>query len=157
MSIEVLARVLVPTPALNDPTPASFWRALIDHAHMFERPVDRAIVGGALADRLGFAFLAGYASALHALDPTLDPRTVACLAATEEGGAHPKAIRTRLERDGEGWRLTGRKQWVTLAGSTVLVLATRGSVAGERADLVVVRVTTDGPGVRVTPLPALPF
>ena len=60
----------------------------------FPRTIDRAAAGGASVDRVGYAFLAGYRAALSALDPLLGR---ASLCATEEGGAHPAQIATRLE------------------------------------------------------------
>jgi len=48
-------------------------------------PIDRAVRGGHAADRLGYAFAAGYGAALSALVPGVPPHTSLC--ATEEGGA----------------------------------------------------------------------
>lgn len=133
----------------------AFWRW---HARndRFSRPVDRAIAGGGGADRLGFAFVAGYAAALHAMFPAFGPRTLASLAATEDQGAHPKFIQTALSSADGGFVLSGKKSWVTLAGEELLVLAKAGELNG-RADLRVVRVSRSLPGVRVVPLPPAPF
>ena len=130
----------------------AFLEAHLARAASFDRPVDRAIAGGALADRIGYAFIAGYAAALQALVPDLGRRTVASLAATEERGAHPRAIRTTLTRTDSGTlSLRGHKRWVTLAGTELLVLATTGTTDEGRASLVVVRIPRDRPGVRVVP------
>src|SRR5437588_11886352 len=89
----------------------------------FSSTVDRAAAGGFVADRIGYAFLAGYRAALARLDPTLSR---ASLCATEEGGAHPRAIKTRLapQRDG-AFVLDGEKTFATLASAaeTLLVVA----------------------------------
>lgn len=126
-------------------------RALLDPAsaptaaHALDVPVDRALVGGASADRLGFAFASGYREALRALVPGLTG--VAALCATEDGGAHPRAIQTTLA----GGVLTGRKKWATgaNAASTLLVVASVGHDEHGKNQLRVVRVPTDSPGVRM--------
>ncbi len=52
------------------------------------------------------------------------------LAATEEGGGHPRAIKTALARtpDGAAWQLTGDKGFVTLGteADVLLVVASVG-------------------------------
>ena len=122
------------------------WRSATAAARAaWQAPVDRALIGGACADRLGFAFANGYAEALRALVGDVG---VAALCATEEGGAHPRAIQTRLEA-GE---LTGKKKWATGATSAavLLVVASTGIVDGKN-QLRVVRVAANAPGVRMHP------
>src|SRR5438067_2330425 len=104
----------------------------------FQASVERALWGGFHADRLGHAFAAGYGAALarlfdHAaaaqsLPPFPPPRGLVALAATESGGAHPRAIATRLEKEGGALLLRGEKTFVTLAGAAeeLLVVASRG-------------------------------
>ncbi|MFZ5476789.1 MAG: acyl-CoA dehydrogenase [Myxococcota bacterium] len=115
-------------------------------------PADRAILGGVTSDRLGHAFAAGYAAALARLAG--DPAATS-LCVTEEGGAHPRAIRTTLSPEG---RLRGAKAWSTLAGDAdvLLVAASVGERDG-RNELRVARVAADAPGVMRTPMPATPF
>ena len=119
-------------------------------------PIDRAFEGGLLADRLGFAFAAGYAAALQALVPALG-ESIAALCATEDGGAHPRAIHTRLDGDGT---VTGRKKWATVAthASSLLVVATTGLGDDGKPRLRVARVAADAPGVtlRATTAPFVP-
>jgi hypothetical protein len=117
----------------------------------FPSPVDRAFVGGFHADRVGYAFAAGYQCALHAIDPTLPVERIASFCATESGGAHPRSIATSLVEDGRGaFVLTGSKRWSTMApdADVLLVIATRGKRADGQNDLVVVRVAADAPGVK---------
>jgi alkylation response protein AidB-like acyl-CoA dehydrogenase len=61
---------------------------------------------------------------------------VGAFALTEaEAGSDAGALRTRAEPDGEGWRITGAKQWITNAayGGTVLLFArTDPDVPGSR-------------------------
>lgn len=118
------------------------------------RPIDGAMRAATLTSRLGLAFAAGYESALEALVPRLRGR-VAALAATEAGGAHPRAIETTLERRGASLRLSGKKRWVTLggAGSAWLVVARDGDAPpGPHPALRIVVVGTDAPGVVVRPM-----
>ncbi len=152
-----LERVLRPGPAATFADADDFWRSHVADAADFALPIERAVAGGALADRLGYAFMAGYTAALHALLPSGDPSAQRSLAATEEGGAHPRAIRSRLERSADGWRLSGTKSWVTLGSGGLFVLASRGEDAAGRAQLVLVHVREGSPGLRLVPQPELPF
>lgn len=152
-----LEPVLRPRPARTFADAEAFWRAHVEDVIALAAPVDRAIAGGALADRLGYAFVAGYSAALQALVDCRDPAARLSLAATEEGGAHPRAIRTRLERAGDGWTLTGEKAWVTLGSGALLVLASKGQGDDGRAQLVVVKVAADAPGATRFPQTELPF
>jgi hypothetical protein len=143
-------------PATDDL--AAWWAATARQRAAFEEPIDRALAGGACADRLGFAFAGGYAEALRALVPDLPPGSITALCATEEGGAHPRAIRTRLDPAGPGrYELHGRKKWATVAtsASSLLVVASTGEAAG-RNRLRVVRVRADAPNLRLSPSSA-PF
>ena len=121
-------------------------------------PIDHALLGGALADRLGYAFSAGYAAALRRLVPALGLETHACLCVTEAGGGHPRAIRTTLVADGDTFRLTGAKRWATLAGEgDVLLVAASEGWTGDRNRVRLVSVPADAPGVRCEALPPTPF
>lgn len=113
----------------------------------------RAMAAGCAADRIGWAFASGYLEALRRLVPALGDRTAA-LAATEAGGAHPRAIATRLA-DG---RLDGRKRFVTLAAASdaVVVIASEGR-DGEKNRLAAVLVPLDRAGITVEPLPPTAF
>src|SRR5262245_25520020 len=126
----VLDQLLSSNPApVTATTAAEFLDRVTKTLAGWSDPADRAIIGGFSADRLGFAFAAGYPAALSALIPdvALGPRI--CLCATEEGGAHPKAIKTRLAPDGGGkYLLSGEKRWSTLApvAKQALVVASVG-------------------------------
>lgn len=137
------------------------WRACHEAvAALFRLPVERAMIGGFFADRLGYAFISGYGEALRQLfgasgAPLLE---AAALCATEEGGAHPKAINTQLLPDGDGFRLTGDKHFVTFGtlARVLFVVASEGT-GGPRNRLVVVRIPADRDGVQINPLPDLPM
>lgn len=140
---------LFATAALSNPSLEGFLD--VHHAaHGAEAPADRALLGGALADRLGFAFVAGYHAALAALVPNPGNRPALCI--TEQGRPHPGTIATTL-RDGA---LEGHKGYVT-AGSLadrLWVLASTGR-EGDRNVLALVEVAADAPGVTVTEQPPL--
>src|SRR5215470_6430078 len=118
--------------------PGAGWEDLREAAGT---PVERAVVGGARADRAGHAFAIGYTAALEAL--VGETRAAFCV--TEDGGNHPRAIETRLV-DGQ---VTGAKRWATLAdrATHLLVVARDGTDAAGRPRLRVVRVRRDAPGV----------
>ncbi len=122
-------------------------------------PFELACLGGFHADRLGFAFVAGYEAALFALVPELDRTRPVALCATEAGGGHPRAIRTRIEPAADGFRLFGEKTFVTLGdrASTLLVVATSGVGSEGKARLVVARVEASSAGLTLSTLPPLPF
>jgi len=127
-------------------------------APVFPTPFDRGAAEALACDRVGFAFAAGYQAALHALVPAMPTDAVVSLCATEEGGAHPRAIATRLERAGDALRVRGKKRWSTFApaADALLVVASIGEDGG-RNRLRVVRVDRRADGVRIDAMPAPPF
>lgn len=140
--------------ALAGPIPSlDAWLVRLQDAP-FEAPIDRALWAGFEADRLGYAFVGGYDAALERLlGERRPPRR--CLAATESGGAHPKAIQTSL-KDGI---LNGEKTFATLAthAEELLVVATIGLDADGRSQLVLVKVPAKTPGVTIAPRSPTPF
>jgi acyl-CoA dehydrogenase len=146
--------MLAAQPPVTD-TLVAWWTATAESRCQLTTPIDRALVGGALADRLGFAFACGYNEALRALVP--DVEGIAALCVTEAGGNHPKAIETRLVAVDGGYELSGHKKWATVASlaQSLLVCATTGVVDG-LPRLRVVRVRANAPGVTITPSSA-PF
>src|SRR5581483_10750269 len=146
--MDILREVLAPLPAEPYDGVEAWWSA---YSARDRDPVDAAIAGGARADRVAWAFASGYAAALRALLPSLG-KMRACVAATEEKGAHPRAIQTTLE----GTRVRGKKQWVTLGkwAEVLLVVAKEGERDG-RPVLRVVKV--DGKNVRIVSSTAAPF
>lgn len=121
-------------------------------------PVERAAAGGFAADRLGYAFASGYQEALRQLVPALGDEPAA-LAATEAGGVHPRNIHARLEPDGENFRLSGDKTFVTLGSyvKTLLVVASQGCDSQGKNRLALCRIPADRPGVLLRELPPTPF
>ncbi|AKU98998.1 Acyl-CoA dehydrogenase [Labilithrix luteola] len=140
----------------------------------FNGHVERALWGGFHADRLGYAFVAGYEAALGRLfehasaqQPEGTAPLVAhpggrrrlALGATEAGGAHPRAITTRLDKEGGALVLRGEKTFVTLApvADAMLVVASRGPAADGTNRLRLVRVSTSARGLRIEPRKETPF
>ena len=155
LSEGALREVLSPgAPFLAEENVAAWWSAFGPALAQAPAPWDAAVLGGARADRLGFAFAAGYQAALWSLVPARDLRRTAALCATEAGGAHPRAIETRLTHG----VLEGEKTFVTLGphAQDLYVLAKTGEEAGRPA-LALVRLDAAAPGVTVTPLGETPF
>jgi alkylation response protein AidB-like acyl-CoA dehydrogenase len=125
-----------PAEAIEASDPIAFLDAALADADGGASPALSALAAGTRADRLGYAFVAGYSAALvalageHVASATRWPR--ACVAATEGGGAHPRAIATTLSPDGDGFRLEGAKDWVTLGREAELavVIAKAGEADG---------------------------
>ncbi|MGE0028264.1 MAG: acyl-CoA dehydrogenase family protein [Thermoleophilia bacterium] len=68
------------------------------------------------------------------LPPLASGEVIGCYALTEpEAGSDTASLRTRAERSGDGWSITGSKQWITNGGI---------------ADLFVVFARTGGPGAK---------
>lgn len=138
----------------------AWWSRHESRSASFTLPIDRALAGGLAADRLGFAFAAGYDAALHALVPELGVGTRAVLCATERGGGHPRAIEATLRPDeGGGYLLSGHKRWASLAtrAEVLLVVASLGESAKGRKELAVARISARAPGVTLRPMPEPPF
>jgi len=121
--------------------------------------LEQAIVGGFVADRVGWAFASGYQAALHALFPDAPADRLCALCVTEADGNSPKAIKSRLDRSGETWKLNGAKRWTTLGpeGSLFFVAARDEAASTERAAIRLARVPSDSPGLQIQAMPATKF
>jgi len=151
----LLRRILRDDPEVTAPANVEAWLRACFASDPLGAPIDDAVLFGFRADRLAYAFASGYHAALRSLVPSLPRDHVVALAATERGGAHPRAIETRLV-DGT---IEGRKQWTTLGdvASTFLVVASTGVDAEGKNRLSVVRVDRAKLGVHVTTMPETPF
>lgn len=81
-----------------------------------------------------------------------DLRTCYAMTEPDTPGTEPALTATRAERrPGGGWRVTGRKWFVSNAGDAdlVTVLARTGGSAGDRTGLSLLLVPTESPGFRV--------
>ena len=134
------------------------WAAL---AAQPSSPMALALLGGFAADRVGWAFAAGYQSALRALVPSLPVQALAAFCVTEEGGNRPRDIRTLITPGaGGGFTVSGAKRWTTLGPQGTLLLVTgrlAGAATDERPALKVALVRADQPGVTVVPMPETAF
>ncbi|MEX2683896.1 MAG: acyl-CoA dehydrogenase family protein [Candidatus Sigynarchaeota archaeon] len=123
-----------------------------------------AVAGGFDAPCLAFAFGTGYQMALRRLVPGLPLDLVACIAATEQGGAHPRAIQSTIRSidassGGGNLILTGRKKWITLAAEAwfFIIAASAGTAVDGRNQIRMVKVPRDATGLLVMPMKNVPF
>ncbi|MFN7951224.1 MAG: acyl-CoA dehydrogenase family protein [bacterium] len=141
-------------------TLTAWWQSIRAETADWRVPVDRAIARGALADRVAFAFAAGYQAALARLVPAIPEERVVSLCVTEAKGNHPRALETTLVRAAAGTlRLNGRKSWATHSphATELLVAARAGLAADGRPAIKLVRVRGDAPGVTVEPMHGIAF
>jgi len=153
---EVLSRLFAGDPPVTASTVREFLVAANERTSALSVEADRALAGGVLADRLGYAFAGGYQAALRTL--LGDAGVATCLAATEAGGAHPRAIQTSLVDAGDDRLLVGEKQWTTLAEESerMLVFCRQGEVDG-RPQIRAVLIPTQRPGITIERMPDVPF
>ena len=138
------------------------WRQLAAERH---DPVGLALRGGFAADRVGWAFAAGYQSALRQLiqvnGGTVDDHELLAMCATEAGGNRPRDIETRIADDGAGGvTVTGRKTWTTLGSACTGLLVVGRVDGGGETDLPalkIARVGTHTQGVSLVEKPPLEF
>ncbi|HME50609.1 MAG TPA: acyl-CoA dehydrogenase family protein [Candidatus Lokiarchaeia archaeon] len=120
-------------------------------------PFDRAVIGGFLSDRVAFAFAGGYQSAIHHMIPSLSPTKLASIAITEEGGAHPRAIKAIISPeidDVDNFRVSGRKKWITLAAEAdlLIVAASVGFTIDGRNEIRLACIPSAADGMTITPM-----
>jgi hypothetical protein len=127
----------------------------------WNEPIDRAVAGGFLSDRVGYAFAAGYEAALMRLVPSLPERSIVSICITEEKGGHPGMIKSNLQgAPGQNtWVLNGSKKFITLAGvaDLFLVAATIGTAQDKKNIIRLVQVERNSPGIEITPMHDLAF
>jgi alkylation response protein AidB-like acyl-CoA dehydrogenase len=92
------------------------------------------------------------------LPQILAGKLLMALALTEpEAGSDASAIRTRAAPVEGGWRVTGRKTWISDAGGARYLLTpvrTEGGSTGARG-ISILMIPPDAPGVSMTPLPKI--
>lgn len=122
-------------------------------------PLHQAIVGGFVADRVGWAFASGYQAALRALFPDAPADRLCAFCVTEADGNSPKAIRSSLRRSGTAWLLDGAKKWTTLGpqGSLFFVAARDEAASTARPAIKLVKVSSGSPGLTIENMPATKF
>ena len=122
-------------------------------------PIHQAIVGGFVADRVGWAFASGYQAALRALFPDAPADRICALCVTEADGNSPKAIKSSLRKNGDGWVLNGAKHWTTLGpdGALFFVAARDEAASVERASIRIARIDSKAPGLKIETMPPTKF
>jgi alkylation response protein AidB-like acyl-CoA dehydrogenase len=146
-------------PDTSWPAVAAWWAAHRRLAAELEDPADLALRAGMASDRPAWAFASGYEAALRSLVPSLPRDAKVALAVTEEGGNHPRAIQTRVERSPTGLRLDGVKSFITLGthAELILVAATSGIRDDGRPKIEMVKVPASAPGIRLEAHGPAPF
>lgn len=135
------------------------WRALVGSQ---PTPIAQALLGGFQADRLAWAFAAGYQAAMHQLLPGNaaheTPGALLAMCLSEAGGNRPRDLLTRATPQADGtWLLHGDKSWATFGAdcSELLVIALRDDgQTGDRPHLCALRVPANTPGVHLDTRPA---
>jgi len=159
MGNDAISSLLQPAAVAECASVAEWWPRWRSLAASTAQPFERAILGGAQADRLGWAFASGYQAALRVLDPTLPDEAIAALCVTEAEGNFPRAIRTTLTPAGDGFVVSGEKRWTTLGpeGGVFLVIAREAGSDESRPSLKAVRIASGAAGLVVEPMPATSF
>ena len=122
-------------------------------------PIHQAIIGGFVADRVGWAFASGYQAALRALFPDAPGDRICALCVTEADGNSPKAIKSSLTKSGDDWTLNGSKRWTTLGpeGALFFVAARDEAASTERASIRIAKVDSKAQGLKIESMPATKF
>jgi hypothetical protein len=122
-------------------------------------PIHQAIIGGFVADRVGWAFASGYQAALRALFPDAPGDRICALCVTEEDGNSPKAIKSSLKKNSDGWILNGAKRWTTLGpeGALFFVAARDEAASEKRPSIRIARIDSTAPGLKIEGMPATKF
>ena len=138
---------------------AAWWARHRAIAGEHPDPVHQAIVGGFVADRVGWAFASGYQAALRALFADAPGDRICALCVTEADGNCPKAIKSSLTRTSGGWTLNGSKRWTTLGleGALFFVAARDEAASRTRPGIRIALVDSDARGLKIESMPATKF
>ena len=122
-------------------------------------PIHQAIIGGFVADRVGWAFASGYQAALRALFPDAPGNRICALCVTEADGNSPKAIKSSLTRSSGDWTLNGSKRWTTLGpeGGLFFVAARDETASGKRVSIRIARIESGTEGLIIEGMPPAKF
>ena len=161
MTTSAFASLLAhPINAAPQASVTDWWPTYLQVCHDWASPIQRAIAGGAAADRVARAFGAGYQAALRVLDLSLPDQAITCLCATETGGNRLRAVQATLAAGPKGYFLNGHKKWATLgpAGALLLIVARLADPAdAARPQLKVARIDAKAAGDRIATMPAPRF
>ena len=119
---------------------------LLDLGLMYEQ-LPANLFFGVLAQEVTAARLSGDCTELQRerfLDDILSARRLACTGTTEPGaGSDPRGITTRAEPDGDVYRITGRKMWISNVSICDVMLLTCALGTDERGLARMVRFIVD--------------
>lgn len=162
--VDALLGALLTAPASTPPVPCpdvktwkTLWRGLTPR---WPVAIDRAVMGGTFSDRLAWAFAAGYQGAICRMLPEVPVEALSAVCITESGGAHPRAIETRLVKDAAtaAFCLNGEKRFISGgAQADLLVVASSLGHSGGRNRIRVALVDRRADGVLLEPMPPLPI
>ena len=118
------------------------------------------LLGGFVADRPAWAMVSGHQGAIRRLAwecgglHLMPEGGIVAFCASEEGGAHPRAVQSSLDAmPGGDFRLNGQKRWATLAPSaTALLLIASAGREGDRNRLRALCVPSDRRGIGIAPM-----
>jgi len=138
----------------------AFRQVFYQNTESWDAPVDRAVVGGFFANCVAFAFAAGYCSSLQCLVPSLPEKVIACFCISEEGGGHPRAIKSQLVAledntdQGKTYKLNGKKKYVTCAkeADVFLVAASLGISDDGKNKIQMIKINSKTPGITIVPM-----
>ena len=141
---------------------AQWKRTMKERFAEWEFTIDRAIAFGFEADRVAYAFLAGFRAALQYLIPNLESQVFASFCITEQGGNTPKAIKSTLKALDESesrWLLNGKKTFITGAteADQIFVAASVGKDNDGRNLIKLVQLDSGLPGIDIQEMSPLPF
>lgn len=113
------------------------WLSFVIVLEEFAR-IDCAIANAFMANSSVATLLAEFGDATQKatwLRPILQGEAIGAIALTEpNAGSDAAAIRTRAERDGDGWRLNGAKTFISNSGTEITGPIVVAAVTGTRPD-----------------------
>jgi alkylation response protein AidB-like acyl-CoA dehydrogenase len=110
-------------------------------------PIDIALAGAFLADRLPWAFTAGYQATLQSAFPTLPDDGWAAFAATEDTKEPDRHPGTTLVESNDGFLLNGNKAWVAHSRSVDHLIITINDPGGDKRRARGLIINSDRAGV----------
>lgn len=164
---DIWNRLLEDSSLITDQPIESFsqWKQFIVANPMIESaPIDRAILLGIKSDRVAYAFVSGFYTALHFMFPGLDPRKFTAFCVTEKSGNRPLDIQSKLtpreeESNGETFVLNGHKTFITGAteADAILVAVSLGKDKKGKSKIKLIKLDRDKKGIEIKALEPFPF
>ena len=171
MSAKALQLLFRPVTQLGTKlTPFSWWSEYVSFISADREgltTLDQALLGGYTANKLAFAFVAGYQTAQSALGLRrgIPDDAISSFCVTEKGN-RPKDIRSTLKyaANDSDMVLNGDKSFVSMAPGCALLnviaqfVPSNGAINPTgRPQLMCVAIPVNSPGVSIVPKPALSF